>query len=115
MLLRICSTISLIFCGCIVFAQNVNPLVIGIVKSRQGTVLAGVNVKLENNSEILTVQTDTNGIFSFFTLPKKGGPYRLIFSLPGYETQTLDNYLVKVGGLSTIDIRLTALPGTIPA
>jgi iron complex outermembrane receptor protein len=115
MLLRICFTISLIFYGCILLAQNVNPLVIGIVKSRQGNILRGVNVTLQNSAEILITQTDSIGVFSFFSLPKKGGPYRLVFSLPGYEPQTLDNYLVQVGSLSAIEIKLKPLPGTVPA
>lgn len=80
-------------------AQPNRADVTGIVKSETtGEALWGVSVTIKNaaNNFSASVQTDSNGVFSFSRLPAGTG-YSFAFSYVGFETQTLSGYNLKAG------------------
>ncbi len=80
-------------------AQPNRADVTGIVKSETtGEALWGVSVTVKNaaNNFSASVQTDSNGVFTFSRLPAATG-YTFAFSYVGFETQTLTGYNLKAG------------------
>lgn len=80
-------------------AQQSRSDVTGIVKSEAtGEALWGVSVTLKNvtNNFSASVQTDSNGVFTFNRLPAGPG-YAFTFSYIGFETQSLSGYNLKAG------------------
>ncbi|EHQ29106.1 SusC/RagA family TonB-linked outer membrane protein [Mucilaginibacter paludis] len=96
-----------------VFAQKVNLLITGVVKSEAGKPLSRVNVSVNNNAGSVATQTDTTGFFSLKNLPDGGAPYHLIFECGGFETQTLNNYLIREGALSAMVIKMKPLANVL--
>ncbi len=104
---------KMIFCLCFfsllhcsVLAQNSNA-VTGIVKSEEGTALAGASVVAKNVKTKFSFSTTTNekGLFTFATLPARQ-TYSFTISYVGYETQTVTGYTVTEGAKISLAIKL---------
>ncbi len=113
MLVKLYFSIILITFACSLYAQPPGPLITGIVKDEKGNALPTVTVSLKSALQAINTQTDAAGLFSFNLLPQGGAPYTLVFRAEGFETQTLNNYLVKQGSLSAIAIQMKLAADTL--
>ncbi|MFN8321861.1 MAG: carboxypeptidase-like regulatory domain-containing protein [Chitinophagales bacterium] len=76
--------------------------------TQAGTTLGieGVKVTAKNNNK--TTETDTNGKFELNQLAS--GIYTISFEKEGYQPKTIENWEVKVGTVSNLNVELTPLP-----
>ncbi|MBO9731459.1 MAG: TonB-dependent receptor [Chitinophaga sp.] len=81
--------------------------VTGTVRTDQGELLPNASVVALNEKTKYTagVMTDSNGVFRFSGLPPEG-KYAFSISYVGFETQQLNNVILKPGGTLTFSIRL---------
>lgn len=82
--------------------------VTGTVRTDHGDLLPNASVVALNEKTKYSagVMTDTNGVFRFSGLPPEG-KYSLSVSYIGFETQQLNNVLLKPGATLTFSVRLS--------
>lgn len=68
--------------------------------------IQGVQVTVKNTSK--TTQTDTDGKYEINQLAS--GIYTISFEKAGYQPKTIENWEVKVGTVSNLNVELTPLP-----
>ncbi len=100
--------ILLMPCWYTLYAQNAKSLVTGIVKDEQGKSIPNANVKLQSNNITLYTQTDTSGVFKFDDV-SQGGPYMLVFTSIGFESQTLSGYTIAQGSIIAVSVKMRAM------
>ncbi|HEX5475954.1 MAG TPA: carboxypeptidase regulatory-like domain-containing protein [Vicinamibacterales bacterium] len=88
------------------FAQEQTGSIQGVVKDASGAVLPGVTVEARSPSAVgvSTAITDAQGIYRFPALPP--GTYRVTANLQGFAPATIDNAVLVLGKMLTIDISL---------
>lgn len=104
LLLLLCMMIS----GMSMSAQAQGRMqVTGTVRTDQGELLPNASVVALNEKTKYSagVITDSNGVFRFSGLPPEG-KYLLSVSYMGFETQQLNNVLLKPGATLTFSVRL---------
>lgn len=104
LLLALCMMIS----GVSMSAQAQGRMqVTGTVRTDQGELLPNASVVALNEKTKYSagVITDSNGVFRFSGLPPEG-KYLLSVSYMGFETQQLNNVLLKPGATLTFSVRL---------
>ncbi|MCF6404324.1 TonB-dependent receptor [Chitinophaga filiformis] len=89
---------------------QVRMQVTGTVRTDQGDLLPNASVVALNEKTMYSagVVTDSNGVFRFSGLPPEG-KYSLSVSYMGFETQRLNNVLLKSGATLTFSIRLVRI------
>lgn len=88
-------------------AQGKMSLVKGIVSNTSGLPITGVSVIIRNAKNNFTAGTSTDSAGGFiFTRIPPGGPYSLVFSAVGSETQTLSGYNIKEDNTLSIMVTL---------
>lgn len=88
------------------FAQSVSGAT-GVVTDSSGSLIPGVQVKLERPAVGFAVETYTNaeGNYEFRTVPPGSG-YRLVFQKASFKTATLDNLTLAVTEIATFNATL---------
>jgi TonB-linked SusC/RagA family outer membrane protein len=91
-------------------AQNGRTDVTGMVRNEDGDILQSVTVIVKNvrNNFTAATQTDSTGVFNFFSLPSGSG-YSFSLSYVGYETQNLTGYTLKPDANFSMLIKLKEL------
>ncbi|MEJ7739226.1 MAG: TonB-dependent receptor [Chitinophagaceae bacterium] len=105
----------LIVLACLdVAAQETGRVIKGVVQTDNDEPLAGVSVLARNTKTNFSsgTTTDSAGVFTFTGLPL-GGPYQFAISSIGYENQTLSGYNIKENTSLSLEVRLSALTGTL--
>src|SRR5262245_45518019 len=93
------------------FAQEQTGSIQGVVRDSSGGVLPGVTVEARSPSVIgvSTTVSDTQGNYRFPALPP--GTYTITATLTGFTPAKVENSVVVLGQLLTINLSLT--PGKV--
>ncbi len=88
-------------------AQELASSIRGLVENEKGEFLQGVTVILKNDARSLkqTTQTDSKGLFSFSNLDPQG-PFEIVVSYVGYETQVIRKAKLNPGNEESMLISL---------
>lgn len=89
------------------FAQQITSEIRGVVRLPNGAPASGASVTATDTrtGAARTVSTDANGAFSFRGLTV-GGPYSIVTSLSGYQSQRLDGLSASLGSATNVQIDL---------
>jgi len=98
---RLITLLSLVLLPVMIFAQTSGKLS-GVVRSADGTPLAGANVVLEGTT--MGAATDANGQYYILNVPV--GRYSVRADYIGYQTNTLNDIRVSVGLTTNVDFSL---------
>jgi len=94
----------IIFCSSL-FAQQTKGRIIGTVVDNEGNPLPGVVVNATSPRLVGTAATSTDRHGDYRLLSLEPGEYKLVFSLPGFQTVTMEK--VAVGLEQTIRMNVT--------
>lgn len=92
-------------------AQQDRGTILGTVEDTSGSVIAGAAVTVENQgtSKLLTLRTDSNGVFVAPEIPI--GIYRVSASLPGFRKRVQEGVALRVS--DRVQLTMTLQPGDI--
>ena len=98
--------VCLVACATAAFAQEQTGAIQGTVKDSSGAVLPGVTVEARSASApgVATAVTDAQGVYRFPALPS--GTYEVTAKLSGFNTAKVENAVLVLGKLLTIDLTL---------
>ena len=91
----------------VVFAQvETTTSITGNVTDQQGAAFAGASVKLsnQNTGAIRATVTNSEGVYSFQSLP--GGTYTISVSAKGFKTSTITDRTVETAQPAHVDLQL---------
>lgn len=82
----------------------------GIVTDNDGDPLPGavITATHEPTSTRYTTVTRADGHYSIFNV-RVGGPYQLVATMTGFQTQQENNLFVKLGETLTVNFKLTLI------
>jgi len=95
------------------WAQGGSGELTGLVTDPTGAIVAGVEVKLTNNSTgvVRTTTTNPGGIYNFTALPITGS-YTLEVAAKGFKSVKVSNVVISVGTITSRDMKLEVGAGT---
>jgi len=89
----------------IFYAQERTGIIKGKITDEEGNPLPGVTVTVKGPAVAQrTAITNESGVFRFLSLPS--GEYFVTAVLPGFEIQSKENILVRIGDTTTIDFMM---------
>jgi hypothetical protein len=90
-----------------VFAQGGNAGLTGVATDQSGALLPGVTITVTNTDTgiVSTVLTNESGSYNFPSL-QPGTKYRVVASLPGFQSQTVNNLDLGVGSINRQNFQL---------
>src|SRR5476651_14597 len=91
-------SLFLLFATCAGFAQVTTSSFTGIIKDSKGVTLPGATIRATHTPSGTNYSTTTNAN-GRFTLPnvRIGGPYTVIVSFIGFQSQTYNDIVLKLG------------------
>lgn len=96
------------------YAQQITSGIEGIVRDKDGATIAAATITINDvrTGNRRTLIANGNGGFRADNLVT-GGPYNVIVSAPGFESQTFEDVTINLQGNTSLDFRLTAGTGDI--
>lgn len=93
-----------VFAACMLFAQNLQELRGTVNDEASGIGLPGVFISIQTPSQKIQTVTNENGYFSLKSIPI--GRHDVVFSFPGYYSQTASQISISSGKATELNISL---------